>query len=94
MAPKQIIGDTSRHGLTQNAGGIDWLNTAVNGGSLLLTIVSDASKFAPIPFLQQAAGTTVKIAQAVQVRVERDRAYRLKIVLMSRPLFIFKGRER
>ncbi|KAJ3514309.1 hypothetical protein NLJ89_g2452 [Agrocybe chaxingu] len=42
------------------------LEIGAEGGNLLLTLVQEAARFAPIPYLQLAADTTLKIVNTVQ----------------------------
>ncbi|KAF4611968.1 hypothetical protein D9613_004559 [Agrocybe pediades] len=44
----------------------NWFETSVNGGVLLLGVLQDAAGLAPVPYLKQAAGVTLKIIEAVQ----------------------------
>ena len=48
--------------------GTDWIENSVQGGAVLLALVREASQYAPIPGLQQAAGATLQIVRTVQVR--------------------------
>jgi len=63
--------------------GFDWFEASVNGGSLILGVLKEAAEFAPVPFLKQAAGTTLKIVSTVQVgfliRVCEARHSRIRI---------------
>jgi len=45
------------------------INTFINGGVLLLEFVRNAASYAPVPYLRLAAGLTLGIVEAVQVRV-------------------------
>jgi hypothetical protein len=46
---------------------IDWVETGIQGTTLALSLVNDAAQYAPVPYLRQAAGTTLKILSLVQV---------------------------
>ncbi|KAF4611547.1 hypothetical protein D9613_004497 [Agrocybe pediades] len=54
----------------------NWLEMSVNGGALLLGIVRDAAGFAPIPYLKQAAGVTLRIVEVVQQLKGNKAAFR------------------
>jgi len=62
MAPKGL-GTTSKR---EKKKGLDWVEASVNGGVLILSLVKEAAEFAPVPFLKQAAGTTLRIVNTVQ----------------------------
>ncbi|KAF9522356.1 hypothetical protein CPB83DRAFT_840547 [Crepidotus variabilis] len=44
----------------------DWFDTTVNGANIILSALRDASALAPVPYLQQAAGSTLTIIQTIQ----------------------------
>lgn len=45
----------------------DWVEGGLQGATLVLSLVTAAAEVAPIPYLKQAAGTTLKILTTVQV---------------------------
>ncbi|KAH9486014.1 hypothetical protein JR316_0000077 [Psilocybe cubensis] len=53
----------------------NWIDTTLNGGSVLLNIVKEASSLAPIPYLKQAAGATLKIVEIIQTVKENKIAF-------------------
>ncbi|KDR86116.1 hypothetical protein GALMADRAFT_235354 [Galerina marginata CBS 339.88] len=53
----------------------DWKDASIEGGILLLTLVQEAAAFSPVPWLKQAAGTTVRIVQTVQAVKENKASY-------------------
>ena len=48
-------------------GEFSWFETTVNGGAVILTILVNASNFAPVPYLRNAAATTLSLIQIAQV---------------------------
>ena len=66
MAPKGPQPDTGKKSKKKKEG-FDWFEASINGGSLILGVLKEAAEFAPVPFLKQAAGTTLKIVSTVQV---------------------------
>jgi len=47
----------------------EWVEGGLQGATLILSLVTAAAEVAPIPYLRQAAGTTLKILTTVQVRI-------------------------
>jgi len=52
--------------------GTKWFEHAVNGGTLILEGINQATQFAPVPFLQQAADAALTIVKVVQVCCSHD----------------------
>lgn len=48
--------------------GLDWVEFTIRGGSVALGLVKEASNYAPVPGLQQAASAVLQIVQTIQVR--------------------------
>jgi len=45
----------------------EWIEDGIQGATLVLSLVTAAAELAPVPYLKQAAGTTLKIITTVQV---------------------------
>jgi len=45
----------------------NWVDNSIQGTTLVLSLVVEAAKYAPFPYLNQAAGTTLKIINTIQV---------------------------
>ncbi|PPQ79736.1 hypothetical protein CVT25_003303 [Psilocybe cyanescens] len=63
-------------GTSRKDHGTDWIEATINGGSVLLNIVREASSVAPVPYLKQAAGVTLKIVEIVQTVKENKAAFK------------------
>ncbi|KAF9555588.1 hypothetical protein CPC08DRAFT_124297 [Agrocybe pediades] len=67
---------SSRRGQKTDSTKANWFETSVNGGVLLLGVLQDAAGLAPVPYLKQAAGVTLKIIEAVQQLKDNKAAFR------------------
>ncbi|KAF8956485.1 hypothetical protein BDZ97DRAFT_1925493 [Flammula alnicola] len=79
MSPKggstsTSMSNTGGHGQGQN--GTDWVDMSLQGSAVMLALVTEAANFAPVPFLRQAAGTTLQIVKTVQAVKDNKAGFR------------------
>ncbi|KAF8167127.1 hypothetical protein B0H34DRAFT_680351 [Crassisporium funariophilum] len=56
----------------------DWRDATVNGSAVILALIKEAAEFAPVPYLKQAAATTLFILNTIQaVKDNKDGFQRL-----------------
>ncbi|KJA22223.1 hypothetical protein HYPSUDRAFT_54966 [Hypholoma sublateritium FD-334 SS-4] len=57
--------------------GLDWVEFTIRGGSVALGLVKEASNYAPVPGLQQAASAVLQIVQTIQQAKDNKAAWRI-----------------
>lgn len=62
MAPKRKI---SKPPEAESSGDYDAIDHVLQGGTFLLTVVQEAAKYAPVPYLQEAAGSVLLIFNTI-----------------------------